>query len=184
MLSLLGNILTAVLALGAVYAHAKRRPLSVLLRYFTVQSNLFCAAASIAVAAMRLLGQRWIPVLVLKFVGTVAVTVTLLTVVFFLSRQYGFKVLLTGPDLWLHLVCPVLALLSYVAWDRVTMPAAAALLGVLPVVLYGTLYLRKVVFDNRWEDFYGFNQNGRWRVSFLVMVLATAVLSLLLWAAA
>ncbi len=64
------------------------------------------------------------------------------------------------------------------------MPVACVLLGVLPVVLYGFLYLKKIVFfneENSWEDFYGFNAGGRWLISFIAMVVATFVLSFVLY---
>ena len=55
-----------------------------------------------------------------------------------------------------------------------------AMLGVLPVVLYGTLYLCKVVFapeEMRWPDFYGFNAGGRWKISFFAMLIAAVLIS-------
>ena len=178
MLRIICNVFAAIMAVGAVLAHGRKSPLPRVLRYFTAQSNVLCALACLCVAIMSLGGYVWYPVLVFKFVGTVALMVTMLTVLVFLGPQFGYKVLFTGPDLWLHLVCPVLALASWFLWESCEIPPVTALLGVLPVVLYGILYLRKVVFLGAWEDFYGFNRGGRWRLSFLVMVLATTILSL------
>ena len=48
------------------------------------------------------------------------------------------------------------------------------------MLLYGLLYLHRVVRIKRWEDFYGFNRDGRWPLSFLAMVLGAAAVSLLL----
>ena len=55
------------------------------LRYFTILSNLFCALAALALALTLLGGfaPRWI--WLWKYVGTAAVTVTLLTVLVFLG---------------------------------------------------------------------------------------------------
>ena len=49
----------------------------------------------------------------------------------------------------------------------------------LPVLLYGLLYLRRVVFQQRWEDFYGFNRGGKWPLSFAAMLLGAVLLCLL-----
>ena len=175
----------AVLAIAAVIRHCGKNPVKIILRYFTVLSNLFCAAASLAVAAARLWGAVPNGLLMLKFIGTAAVTITLLTVMLFLGPVvYDYKALLTGPDLWLHLVCPVLALLTHFLWDRPVMGFGGMLLGILPVLLYGCMYLYRIFYappEKRWEDFYGFNRGGKWRLSFAAMTAAALAVSLLLW---
>lgn len=178
--SIVLNLLTAGIAVAAVCAHVGRSSLKSVLRFFTVHSNLLCAAASLAVALSRLLGGASAPALLFKFIGTVAVTVTLLTVLLFLGPHYGYKLLFTGPDLWLHLLCPLMALISYFAWDRPALSPLTALLGMLPVLLYGLLYMYQVVYAKRWEDFYGFNRGGKWPLSFAVMLAGTGALCLLL----
>ena len=53
------------------------------------------------------------------------------------------------------------------------------------MVLYGAAYLWKVVLcpkDKRWDDFYGFNRNGRWPIYFTGMVSAGFLICVLLWA--
>ena len=54
------------------------------------------------------------------------------------------------------------------------MTFGTALLGMLPVVLYGTLYLYKIKYapqEKRWDDFYGFNHKNRWKVSYVAMMI-------------
>ena len=58
---------------------------------------------------------------------------------------------------------------------------ALSLTGMLPVILYGTLYLNRVVTVKRWEDFYGFNKNGKWQISFSAMVAGSFLLCVILW---
>lgn len=178
--SLFCNLAIAVLAAAAVAAHARHSSLRKVLRYFTAQSNVLCAAAALAVAAMRLRGAVPVPFLVFKFGATVAVLVTLLTVLVFLGPHYGYRTLFTGPDLWLHLICPLLALLVWLLWDRIPVTPLLSLLGVVPVLLYGLLYLNKVVYKKEWEDFYGFNRGGSWPLSFAAMLGGTALLCVLL----
>ena len=51
-----------------------------------------------------------------------------------------------------------------------------ALLGLLPVMVYGPWYLYKIQFapeNKRWDDFYGFNKGGKWPISFAMMLVGT-----------
>ena len=183
-LSICCNVFLAVAAVAAVWAHARHSPLRVVLRFFTVLSNLLCALSALAVALFRLGGALPDAVRLLKYAGTAGVTITLLTVLVFLGPTIGYRVLLTGPDFWLHLACPLLALLSYFAWDRPNLPFWTVLIGVLPMLLYAPLYLCKVLLapeERRWKDFYGFNRGGRWRLSLLVMLAADFLISAALW---
>ncbi len=182
--SILCNLVIAAAVVAAAMGHAKKAPVKVILRFFTALSNLFCAAASLAVAVCRLAGNAPDAVLILKYVGTCAVTVTMLTVLLFLGPTIGYKPLFTGPDLWLHLICPVLAIISFLLWDKPDMPFAAVLLGMLPVPLYGLVYLYRVLRapeERRWPDFYGFNRGGKWPLSYAAMTVGAAVVSVVLW---
>ena len=185
MLSVIFNAAMAVIAFAAVKAHTKKAPLRVVLRFFTSLSNVFCGLTAVAVAVCRLCCVLPEAVLVLKYMGTVSVTVTLLTVLFFLGpTMKDYKKLLTGPDLFLHLICPVLALVSYFAWDKPSAPWFAVILGVLPLVLYAALYIYKVLWapeGKRWKDFYGFNRGGKWPLSLAAMLLGTLMISVVLW---
>jgi hypothetical protein len=66
------------------------------LRFFTILSNLFCAVSALL---WVLSSSYW--AWLLKYVGTVAMTVTLLTVIFFLGPNMGYKPLFSGKDLYL-----------------------------------------------------------------------------------
>ncbi len=186
MVSLILNIVLAVLVLMAVAMHCRKHPPSMVMRFFTAQSNVFCAVSALLVAAFRISGAvpQW--VLILKYVGTAAVTVTFLTVFLFLVPFLtGLKRALSGPDFWLHLVCPLLAIVSYVGWDQPEAPFWVVILGMLPVLLYACLYLHKVIAapeEKRWDDYYSFNRNGKWPVSFAAMTFASFVISVVLWA--
>ena len=155
------------------------------LRYFTVQSNLFCACGSLLLAIAQIGGgvPRWI--WLWKYIGAAAVTVTLITVLVFLGPTIGYKVLLSGRDLFLHLIGPLLAVASFCFFERIyPLPFPLALTGLLPVILYGTVYLYKVVLcpeDKRWEDFYGYNKSGKWPLSFAAMVIGGALVCAALW---
>ena len=149
-------------------------------RYFTVQSNVLCAAACLLTGIASLTGDipQWI--WLLKYIGTAAVTVTMLTVFFFLAPSIGegwAKVLLGSvSDFFMHLVTPVAALATFCFPEKRGMSFGQALLGMLPVLLYGILYFYKTLYapeDRRWEDFYGFHRGGKTLVSAAGMLAGT-----------
>ena len=150
------------------------------MRFFTTQSNILCAVACL-LTGLALTSEGAIPrwIWMLKYVGTAAVTVTMLTVFLFLAPSIGkdwAKYLLSGTDIFMHLLTPVLALVSFCVFERQGMTFPESLAGLLPVLLYGPLYLYKILFappEKRWEDFYGFNKQGKWPVAFLRMLLGT-----------
>ncbi len=179
--SILLNFIIAGWTAGALAVHRRKASFRIMLRFFTVLSNLFCAAASLTVAVGWLSGSVPQAVWILKYVGTAAVTVTLLTVLVFLGPTIGYKKLLTGPDFGLHLLCPVLAILSFALLEKPELAFGTVFLGLLPVLLYGFLYLYKVIAAKTWEDFYGFNRGGKWPVSFAVMLAGTFLISWILW---
>ena len=149
------------------------------LRFFTTLSNMLCAAASLLTALAINAGgiPEWI--WMLKYIGTAAVTVSMLKVLSFLAPSFGkgaLKVLLSGTDLFMHLITPLLALVSFCVFEKRGMTFCQSLWGMLPVVLYGPVYLYKILFalpEKRWDDFYGFNKQGKWPVAFAGMVLGT-----------
>ncbi len=170
------NLLIAALTAAILIRFARKKVLQKALRYFTVLSNLLCAVSAVLICLAPDALWAW----TLKFVGTAAVTVTMLTVLFFLGPAYGYKALLSGSDLIMHLVTPLLALASFLVFERRQESLLLAFLGLLPVALYGVLYGYKILAappEKAWEDFYGFNKGGRWGLSVLAMAAATLLIS-------
>ena len=177
-----GLIFTLTLILTALFFHKdgtwRISNGAAAFHYFTVLSNVFCAAASLLMCFAPSLSWVW----TLKYIGTAAVTVTMLTVFLFLGPNLGYKKLLSGTELFMHLVTPLLAIVSFFGFEKRNMTISTALLGVLPVLFYGLLYLHKVVYapeGERWDDFYGFNKGGKWPVSFAAMLLGGAAVCVL-----
>ena len=144
-------------------------------RYFTTQSNVLCAVSALAMCLFPEADWAYY----LKVMGTVAVTVTMLTVLIFLGRLYGYKPLLSGSDLFMHLITPLLAIVSLCVFERRGISFLGSFIGVIPVALYAPLYLYNVVYapeEKRWEDFYGFNRDGKWPVAYALMVAGAAVI--------
>lgn len=177
-------ITTAVITIGLFREEGKWQPEKGIkaFRFFTVLSNELCAVSALVMAISQARGSASPGVVLFKYLGTVSVTVTLLTVLFFLGPTMGYRVLLSGRDLYLHLIGPLMAIVSFCFLEKKGMPPGTALLGMLPVVLYGSVYLYKVVLspqDKRWEDFYGFNKDGKWPIALAAMLAGTLIVCLL-----
>jgi hypothetical protein len=154
----------------------------VALRYFTTQSNLLCAVSALCICLFP--NAEW--AYYLKVIGTAAVTVTMLTVLIFLGRLYGYKPLLSGSDLYMHLITPLLAIISLFAFERRGIGFGASFIGIIPVALYAPLYLYNVVLapeDKKWPDFYGFNRTGKWWISYAFMLIGTVAICLIFFVA-
>ena len=156
------------------------------IQYFTVQSNILSSTVSGICALWMLFADEPTWLLVIKYSATCAVTVTFVTVFCYLGpRKHNWGFLLSGPNFWMHLVFPLLAIASLVLRAPKKLSFAVVLAGLVPVVLYGLLYAKKVVFDppeKRWEDLYGFTKGVSWVKSMIAMLCATFAVSVGLWA--
>lgn len=162
-------------------------------RYFTTDSNLLAALACLLLLPFSLriavTGGGSLPAWVrgAKYVAVCAVTLTLLTVVCFLAPTQGWGKMFGGANLWLHLICPVLCILSFQLLEtEAPLPFGATFAALVPVLLYGAVYLAMVVFVGEerggWKDFYGFNRGGRWFVALPVMLGVSYLVALGQWA--
>lgn len=155
--------------------------------YFTIDSNILAALCSLVIIPFNIKslksGTNEIPrfALLLKFVGTTAVTVTLMVVVFFLGPIMGYGTMFIGNCFFLHLLCPLIAIASLCFFEQgISISKKQTLLGVIPTLIYGTVYLINVIFTKVWDDFYHFNIGDRWYLSYIVMMLVTYLLALAL----
>ena len=150
--------------------------------FFTCQSNVFCATAALLTAVSQLTGSLPDWIWILKYIGTAAVTVTMMTVLLFLGPVYGYEAVMKHEsDLFMHLLTPLMALVSFCVFEKRGMSFGVSMLGLLPVVLYGGLYLYKTVYapeGKRWEDFYAFNRTGKWPLSFAAMLAGSFLICL------
>ena len=160
-------------------------------RSFTTQSNTLAGAVSLLAAVFTfpvLIGKKEYvpkPVLILKYVGTCAVALTFFVVLLFLGRIFGLHTMYDGSSFYMHGIIPVLTMVSWIVFDRgAHLRYRAFLWGLIPIVLYGILYLVQVfvrsVADGGWLDFYAFNIHGRWQLSVMLVFAGAAVLCFLL----
>lgn len=158
--------------------------------FFTIDSNILAALASLCMCIFSIAhikGKKAeIPnrLSLFKFVGTTAVTVTLLTVIFFLGPTMGYGLMFAGSSLFLHLINPLLCIISYVCLENSKeQPTKYFLLGILPTAIYGVVYITMVVFLQKWQDFYGFNTGGFWYISLCAMLATTCLFAICLFKA-
>ena len=134
---------------------------------FTVNSNILCAASMAMVIPYTLDGlrkhnyhlPRWITVLV--YSGVTAVALTFLISLFVLAPVKGFVLIFTGSRLFLHGICPILAIVAFcVFMSEQNLRFKDSLIALIPVFIYAVLYYIMVVVIGEegggWNDFYGF----------------------------
>ena len=152
-------------------------------RYFTVLSNMLVGLCSLLFIPFNLfaisIGEDHTPYVLrgLKFSATIAVTLTMVTALAFLSILYGFKPMIAGSNLYMHLITPLLAIITFVLFEnKRPLSFAASFWCLVPVVFYAIVYFSCVVIVPVWPDFYGFTFGYRlWAIpiSFVVMLSVT-----------
>ena len=158
-------------------------------RYFTIDSNLLCGIAALCEAAALLFAVKkdapvWTSVFLLA--GTVSVTITCLTVLFFLGPVFGYEYMYLGDELYMHLIAPVCAVLLWVTLLRpcCRVPKKAVWFGALPLCVYAAYYIINILCNGvNGNDWYGMARWGAvWYLPVgLLMVLIALLISLALW---
>lgn len=167
------------------------------LKYFTTDSNILVAVASLVMLLFNIarffkpdtVMPKWVSVL--KYAGTSAVALTFLTVVFFLGPVFsigvgikGYLRMFEGNILALHLTTPLLAIISLIFFERDnSFKLSDCLIASLPSYIYSLVYFTMVVCLKKWTDWYNFTLGGKTYmipVALIVMYLATFGVSVLL----
>ena len=124
-----------------------------------------------------------------QLISTVGVTVTILTVIFFLAPTFymthtGVIWLFSNDMFFFHLLNPILSIINFVLLDkRYVLNRKEIYLGISTTVIYSFVYLYNVVLAKNWSDFYGFTFGGKLYMGFIsviVMYLATLLISYVL----
>ena len=92
---------------------------SIDLTYYTIDSNLFLLVSSILYIIFRKNTPKIVELI--KYSSTLSVMITFLVVIFILIPMNDFNFyffLLDGPNIYVHLICPVLAFISFVFLER------------------------------------------------------------------
>lgn len=161
------------------------------LKYFTVQSNLIAAVTAVFMLYFNIEGlvtghvdvPYWMSVF--KLTGATAVMLTFTVVMILLAPAVGLKLLMEGGSLYMHLITPLIAALTFIVFECTnTVDWYSLIFALIPVICYAILYFILVVIVKEekggWNDFYGFNKGGKWYVSCVVVIGMAAVLAILI----
>jgi len=163
-------------------------------KFYTIDSNILVGIISfiLVIWETKLLNKKVkvIPnsIYVLKFVATSAIILTFITTLFFLVPQYGLYAMYNNSNLFFHLIVPVLAIVSYVFFEKHNNKYKYAILGIIPMFLYSIYYAGMIIInlDNGGltykYDFYGFLQGNINNIYIVIPViyLVTYLFALLL----
>lgn len=170
-------------------------PLSLLVVFYTEDSNLFALAASIVMSVSILIHMgkgtqvpKWVRMF--RYIATCLLTVTFLTVVFILTPMYGVAnwkyMLLEGNSLYLHFLCPVTAIVLLFIETKPHLRWTAALWALIPTFIYGVILailniLRRV--DGPYPFLQVYNQSVGMSAFWAVFMAAGAfIIAYVLWA--
>ena len=147
--------------------------------FFTTDSNILTAIASalVMICDIKILQGKRTTVAraftLLKYAGVVGLMLTFFTVICLLIPIYGIAMEWGGTGLHMHVLAPVLSFVSFVFLEEHTrLSVSDAIIGILPVIIYGGVYFSQVIIFGNWIDFYAFNSGGRW---YLIMPLIIAI---------
>ena len=164
-------------------------------KFFTVDSNILVGIISFILIIYECMYINYkidkIPnwVYILKQMATVGVTLTFLVTLLYLAptAKTGFLSLYTNTNLFFHLIVPLLAMISYIFYERYNNLLRYALLGVIPMFIYSIYYVINIMIHINASniylyDFYGFT-GGKINniiIVYPIMILITYIISLIL----
>ena len=195
-LSVIFNLLMVLLTIsGFIYVLSSDLTVSERigwLQFFTVDSNILCGICALIYLITEIVcfrkGKK-IPfgITVLKYVGTSAIGLTFIVVLAYLSWALGPQECFTGPNLFMHLIMPVLALVSFIVFECPSdFKFRNTIFGFIPCFIYGIIYLIFVVFISKenggWNDIYYFNAGGKWFLTMPAVYIAGYTTSVIVWA--
>lgn len=162
-----------------------------LFAFFTVQSNFFMALVSLGMLVFNVTaivrGECAVPYWfeTVKLTATAAVLLTLTVVFALFVPATGVKPMIEGDNIFMHLISPIIAAVTFVLFDgSVRLAPSALAFAMIPTAAYALLYfiMVMVVKEGRggWPDFYMFNKGGKWYLSAVVVFLMTFILAFLL----
>ena len=143
---------------------------------FTVNSNLLSAFGAAFLIPYALEGIRnkrfvfpkWIAMF--QYSGAICTTLTMLFASTFIAGTMGAKLAFTGMNFWLHVLCPIMALvLLFSTESRNRFSIQDSLIALIPFYIYAAQYITRVVLIGE--------ANGGWRDIYLLTKFIPAELS-------
>lgn len=146
-------------------------------KFFTVDSNLFMGIVSLifAIEEYKLLSGKTNSIDIkkynLKLMSTAGVSLTFLTVVFYLGpiSDGGIYSMMLNSNLFFHLIIPILSIINFVFFENTNkLKLKHSLCGMIPMFIYSIYYIINIfthVENGKVSveyDWYWFVQNGLW----------------------
>lgn len=167
-------------------------------QYFTFDSNVLLGISSLILVIYEILFlkniikliPKW--VVLLKYVSTSAVTLTMVTVIIFLApfAPYGYFSMFLNSNLVFHLFGPLIAIISFAFFEETnSINRKEVLLGIVPSILYGFYYIPNIIIHMEngvapyAYDWYGFSRKGvlPFIIITIVFIFATYLFSFILY---
>lgn len=116
------------------------------LYYFTIDSNILLVISSILVV-INLLTKRKLNdvIFTIKMIATTNVTLTFIVVVCYLGFVMGWNFMIGGENFFLHIINPILALISYLFCEYCDLPKRYTILNILPPLIYVCVIIPMVI---------------------------------------
>ena len=166
-------------------------------KYFTVDSNILAGIVSLIYIGFlfvhsenKHLNYHWL--YILKLSATTAVSLTMIITIFFLAPSAEhFYDLFLNSNLFMHLLTPILCIISFIFFEPFGKPAfSLTLTGLLPMLCYAAYYIPNIFIHlengkTSYEyDWYGFLKGGLNTIWFVMLILfsLTLIISISLWA--
>ena len=163
-----------------------------MLKFFTVQSNMFMGLVALLFALKKILKQKITRLdHILNLMSTTAVSLTFVVVFAYLGpiSKGGISSMLQNSNLFFHLIVPVLSIINYILFEKVDkMTFKDSIYGIVPALLYSVYYITNIIIHmengkvSPIYDWYWFIQNGVW-TAFIVgplLILITYIITLIL----
>lgn len=167
-------------------------------RFFTVDSNLLMGFTALLLAIQEkklLMGKiNKIPKIyyILKLMGTVSVTLTILVTISYLGTiaPGGIISLLQNSNLFYHLIIPLLSIIAFCFFEKTNIiKLKDTIYGVIPMFIYGLYYLVNILIHiengkvSIKYDWYWFVQKdiNQIYVIFPLIFIITFIISIILW---
>ena len=146
-----------------------------MLKYFTIESNLFMAIMAVvfAIDEIKILKGKIKEIsltkYVFKLVSTACVALTLTVVLVWLgpTTKGGLKALVMNSNLFFHLIIPLLSIIVFTIFEKTNkLSFIHTLYGLIPLALYGIVYMPNVITHmhngqiSTQYDFYNYFQKG------------------------
>ncbi len=167
-------------------------------KYFTVDSNILSGIISLIFAIYEVFFLqnkiKSIPtfVYILKLIGNVGVTLTMITTVFFLAptAETGFFSLFLDSNLFFHFIIPMLCIISFIFFESTDLiNFKYTFAGLIPMFIYGTIYTINILTHlengktSATYDWYGFLRGGFDTIWFVypAILIITYCFSFVMW---